>query len=309
MPDPALGAMPMTHWITDALLHNLEAEGTTACRVAMGRDFWIERFGASALISGRSDIGSLPEDLLTRAEEAGWALNRIFLRRLVREPGQLDVPTQIFGDPQASPREVVSESGLLYEIDFSASYSVGLFTDQRANREFLRARKPARLLNTFAYTCAFSLAAAHVGAETVSVDVSKSSLQRGRRNFELNGIATTSHRFVPEDVPAYLRRLSKRGETFDAVILDPPTFGRAGSGKTFRVERDFCALLAATSEIVSLGGAILLSTNFSGWTTRDLISTASGILPPETRFEIVPPPPDFFGETPSATVWALLPAP
>ncbi len=299
----------MTHWITDALLHNLEAEGTTACRVAMGRDFWIERFGASALISGRSDIGSLPEDLLTRAEEAGWALNRIFLRRLVREPGQLDVPTQIFGDPQASPREVVSESGLLYEIDFSASYSVGLFTDQRANREFLRARKPARLLNTFAYTCAFSLAAAHVGAETVSVDVSKSSLQRGRHNFELNGIAITSHRFVPEDVPAYLRRLAKRGEKFDAVILDPPTFGRAGSGKTFRVERDFCALLAATSEIVSLGGAILLSTNFSGWTTRDLISTASGILPPETRFQIVHPPPDFFGDTPSATVWALLPAP
>ena len=299
----------MTHWIADNLLHNLEADGTTACRVALGRGFWIERFGTSALISSRSEIGALPEDLLTRAENAGWALKRIFLRRLVREPGQLDVPTQIFGDPQASPREIVSECGLLYEIDFSASYSVGLFTDQRANREFVRARKPARLLNTFAYTCAFSVAAAHVGAETVSVDVSKSSLQRGRRNFELNGIATTSHRFVPEDVPAYLRRLSKRGEKFDAVILDPPTFGRAGSGKTFRVERDFGALLAATSEIVSPGGAILLSTNFSGWTTRDLIAAASGILPPETRFEIVPPPPDFFGETPSATVWALLPAP
>ena len=299
----------MMHWIADTLLHSLEADGTTACRVAMGRDFWIDRFGSSALISSRSEIGSLPEDLLTRAENAGWALNRIFLRRLVREPGQLDVPTQIFGDPQASPREVVSENGLLYEIDFSASYSVGLFTDQRANREFVRARKPARLLNTFAYTCAFSVAAGHLGAETVSVDVSKSSLQRGRRNFELNGIATTSHRFVPEDVPAYLRRLAKRGEKFDTVILDPPTFGRAGSGKTFRVERDFGALLAATSEIVSPGGAILLSTNFSGWTTRDLISRASGILPPETRFQIVPPPPDFFGETPSSTVWAILPAP
>jgi len=299
----------MMHWIADTLLHSLEADGTTACRVAMGRDFWIDRFGSSALISSRSEIGSLPEDLLTRAENAGWALNRIFLRRLVREPGQLDVPTQIFGDPQASPREVVSENGLLYEIDFSASYSVGLFTDQRANREFVRARKPARLLNTFAYTCAFSVAAGHLGAETVSVDVSKSSLQRGRRNFELNGIATTSHRFVPEDVPAYLRRLAKRGEKFDTVILDPPTFGRAGSGKTFRLERDFGALLAATSEIVSPGGAILLSTNFSGWTTRDLISRASGILPPETRFQIVPPPPDFFGETPSSTVWAILPAP
>ena len=298
----------MTHWITRRLLHDLEAEGTTACRVALGRDFWIERFGASALISSRSEIGSLPEDLLTQAENAGWTLKRIFLRRLVREPGQLDVPIQIFGDPQASPREVVSESGLLYEIDFSASYSVGLFTDQRANRKFVRERKPTRLLNTFAYTCAFSVAAGHVGAETVSVDVSKSSLQRGRRNFELNGIATTSHRFVPEDVPAYLRRLAKRGEKFDTVILDPPTFGRGESGKTFRVERDFGALLSATSEIVSPGGAILLSTNFSGWTTRHLIAAASGILPPDTRFQIIPPPPDFFGETPSATVWSLLPA-
>jgi len=298
----------MTHWITRRLLHDLEAEGTTACRVALGRDFWIERFGASALISSRSEIGSLPEDLLTQAENAGWTLKRIFLRRLVREPGQLDVPIQIFGDPQASPREVVSESGLLYEIDFSASYSVGLFTDQRANRKFVRERKPTRLLNTFAYTCAFSVAAGHVGAETVSVDVSKSSLQRGRRNFELNGIATTSHRFVPEDVPAYLRRLAKRGEKFDTVILDPPTFGRGESGKTFRVERDFGALLSATSDIVSPGGAILLSTNFSGWTTRHLIAAASGILPPDTRFQIIPPPPDFFGETPSATVWSLLPA-
>jgi len=298
----------MTHWITRRLLHDLESEGTTACRVALGRDFWIERFGASALISSRSEIGSLPEDLLTQAENAGWVLKRIFLRRLVREPGQLDVPIQIFGDPQASPRELVSESGLLYEIDFSASYSVGLFTDQRANRKFVRERKPTRLLNTFAYTCAFSVAAGHVGAETVSVDVSKSSLQRGRRNFELNGIATTSHRFVPEDVPAYLRRLAKRGEKFDTVILDPPTFGRGESGKTFRVERDFDALLSATSDIVSPGGAILLSTNFSGWTTRHLIAAASGILPPDTRFQIIPPPPDFFGETPSATVWSLLPA-
>ncbi len=309
LPDPALGVMSMTHWITDALLHDLQAKGTTACRVAVGRDFWIERFGSSAIISSRTENANLVENLVSWASEADWELKRIFLRRLVREPGQLDVPMQIFGEPQASPREVVSESGLLYEVDFSASYSPGLFPDQRANRNFLRERRPLRVLNTFSYTCAFSVAAAHAGAETVSVDVSKSSLQRGRRNFELNSIATTSHRFVPEDVPAYLRRLAKRGEKFDAVILDPPTFGRAGPGKTFRVERDFGALLAVTRDVVTPGAAILLSTNFSGWTTRHLIESAQELLPPETRFHIVPPPPDFFGETPSATVWALLPAP
>jgi 23S rRNA (cytosine1962-C5)-methyltransferase len=202
--------------------------------------------------------------------------------------------------------ETVQESGLLYELDFSASYSPGLFPDQRLNRLFLKQRKPRRVLNTFSYTCAFSLGAASCGAETLSVDISKSSLQRGRRNFELNRIPPDGHRFIPEDVPAYLRRLVKRGEKFDAIILDPPTFGRSGSGKTFRFERDFPLLLECAFQLAVPGAAILLSTNFTAWDASTLIACARSILPASTTYHQTPMPPDFLGMASSATVWALI---
>jgi 23S rRNA (cytosine1962-C5)-methyltransferase len=282
----------------------LLAEGTNAFRVASGHDFWIERFGDTALISLRPGLDA--KTLAASIAQTGWNPKRVFVRQLVRNPGEKDTPVLLIGEAQSSPLETVSESGLLYELDFSASYSPGLFTDQRLNRLFLRECRPQRVLNTFAYTCAFSVAAASYGAETVSVDISKSSLQRGRRNFELNQIPPDGHRFVPEDVPTFLRRLIKRGEKFDAIILDPPTFGRSGGGKTFRFDRDFPALLECAYQLIAPGGAILLSTNFTAWDETALIECARGILPSKTKFHKIPTPPDFFGNAPSATVWALL---
>jgi len=292
------------NWISQQLAENLLAEGTNAFRIASGHGFWIERFGETALISLRP--GPDAHALANSITQTGWNPQRVFVRQLVRNPGERDTPVLLSGDPQSSPLEMVSESGLLYEVDFSASYSPGLFPDQRLNRLFLRERRPRRVLNTFSYTCAFSIAAASSGAETVSVDVSKSSLQRGRRNFEVNRIPPKGHRFIPEDVPAFLRRLVKRGETFDAIILDPPTFGRSGSGKTFRFERDFPELLESAHRLVEPGAAILLSTNFTAWDESALIRCARGVLPAKTNFHRVPPSPDFLGTSPSATVWALL---
>jgi len=292
------------NWISPQLAGDLLAGGTNAFRIASGHGFWIERFGDTALISLRP--GPDAKSLAASIAQTGWNPKRVFVRQLVRNPGEKDTPVLLTGDAQSSPLETVSESGLLYDLDFSASYSPGLFPDQRLNRLFLKERRPLRVLNTFAYTCAFSVAAASAGAETVSVDVSKSSLQRGRRNFELNRIPAEGHRFIHEDVPTFLRRLIKRGETFDAIILDPPTFGRSGGGKTFRFERDFPALLESAHRLSAPGGAILLSTNFTAWDETALIECARSILPSKTKFHKIPAPPDFFGNAPSATVWALL---
>jgi 23S rRNA (cytosine1962-C5)-methyltransferase len=299
-------------WIEAKLARELEISDTTAYRLSSGEGWWMERFGRSALISVRnqSEAPELVAELLRRGSEWEWMPCHIFCRLLVREPGQTDVPFLMHhseGSDDVLPHEIVLESGLQYEIDFSASYSPGLFPDQRANRHFLRSRRPARVLNAFSYTCAFSVAAGSEGAETTSVDISKSSLQRGRRNFELNNIATDRHRFIPEDVPTYLSRLRRRGEKFNAIILDPPTFGRGGAGKTFRVERDFGALLEVALDLSCPGSAILMSTNFTGWSERELISLARNILPRGSKFHREPVPPDFFGESPSSTLWAILP--
>src|SRR4029077_8305013 len=109
----------------------------------------------------------------------------------------------------------------------NAGYSVGLFVDQRENRRYVREMEPKRLLNCFAYTCSFSVAAAAGGAQTVNVDLLKKNLARGRENFALNALSTADHRFIADDVRPVLRRLARRGEKFDMIILDPPTFSRS----------------------------------------------------------------------------------
>ena len=291
-------------WLDQNLAAAFELETTTAFRLAAGPGFWVERYGSTALISHRPEIPStqILAELRAWTAQSSWSPSRVFCRQLVRSPGEKDTPVLLEGDPSVPPREVVMENGLQFEVDFQSGYNPGLFCDQRANRAYLSKLHPKRVLNTFAHTGAFSVAAASVGAETISVDISKSFLQRARRNFELNALPLEHHRFVAEDVPTYLRRLAKRGEAFDAIILDPPTFGRGGSGKTFRIERDFPDLLAETLNLARPGAAILLSTNFSEWHADDLATEALR-LAPAASFQKIPAPPDFFGNPPSATLW------
>jgi 23S rRNA (cytosine1962-C5)-methyltransferase len=296
--------MTAARWLDQNLAAAFVEEFTTAFRLASGIGFWVERYGETALISHRPEIppAQILADLRAWSQKANWQPSRIFCRQLVRSPGEKDSPVLLEGDASTPPTEVTQENALRFEVDFHSGYNPGLFCDQRANRAYLRELRPSRVLNTFAHTCAFSVAAASVGAVTTSVDISKSFLQRGRRNFELNDLPLEPHRFIAEDVPTYLRRLAKRGESFDAIILDPPTFGRGGSGKTFRVERDFAALLADALQLARPGAAILLSTNFSEWTADRLANDALRLVPAATIRKISAPP-DFFGNPPSATVW------
>jgi len=296
--------MNAARWLDQNLAAAFLEESTTAFRIAAGPGFWVERYGDSVMISHRPEISpdQILADLRVWSQKTNFSPSRIFCRQLVRSPGEKDTPVLLEGDATAPPTEVVLENALRFKVDFDSGYNPGLFCDQRANRACLRELRPRRLLNTFAHTCAFSVAAASTGAETISVDISKSFLQRGRRNFELNALPLDHHRFVAEDVPTYLRRLAKRGESFDAIILDPPTFGRGGSGKTFRVERDFSALLADALQLARPGAAILLSTNFSEWDADRLAKDALRLAPTASMMKI-PPPPDFFGNPPSATVW------
>jgi 23S rRNA (cytosine1962-C5)-methyltransferase len=201
----------------------------------------------------------------------------------------------------------VREAGTLYGLDFAGGYSAGLFLDQRANRARLRAWKPKRLLNTFAYTCSFSVVAAQAGAETVSVDLSRRSLARGEDNFQRNGLDPQSgHRFVADDVLAVLPRLARRNEKFDAIILDPPTFSRNQSGAAFQVQRDFDQLIQLAIEVAAPRAKILLSVNHSAMRVADLELAARSALKMMGRggrFEPAASLPDFPPGHGAKTVW------
>jgi Predicted SAM-dependent methyltransferases len=297
----------VSSWLSPTAAEELEREGTTAYRIFSSEHQWIERFGATAMISVKDHAAAEPllAGLENWQKEVGVTLSRVYVRLLVRQPRENDQPVLLRGEPDASTREVVRESGLSYEVDFASGYSVGMFCDQRANRLRLRSLRPVHVLNTFAYTCAFSVAAAAEGARTLSVDLSKSSLNRGRRNFELNGLDPSAHRFIADDVLAVLPRLAARGEQFDVIILDPPTFGRAGPKRTFRAAKDYEELMALALACAAPGASLLLSTNCTSLNVFKLRSMASRVA--RGRVEFLPPvsQPDFPPGHGSSTVWAV----
>ncbi len=206
--------MKKAEWIDSALLRSFEAEGTDAYRLCTIDNGWAERFGRGSLISFRTAAARdrLILELKEWERSVEFSSDRVFARFLPKKNEERETPKLLSGNGDENLQTVATEHHLKFGIDFGAGYSVGLFVDQRENRRFVRQTKPKRVLNCFAYTCSFSVAAASVGAQTVNIDLSKKSLERGRRNFELNALSTDGHGFVADDVRSVLQRLARRGE-------------------------------------------------------------------------------------------------
>jgi 23S rRNA (cytosine1962-C5)-methyltransferase len=303
--------MNKNDWIDRAVLRAFEAEGTTAHRLCTIDNGWAERFGVDALISFRADAARdrLASELKTWASANQFQIARVFGRFLPKKNEERETPKLLLGSEGESMQTIATENRLKFGIDFGAGYSAGLFVDQRENRRFVRQLKPKRLLNCFAYTCSFSVVAASAGAQTVNVDLSKKSLERGRQNFALNELSTDGHQFITDDVRPVLRRLARRGEKFDMIILDPPTFSRTKGGAAFHVEKDFEELIAAALEIADRESKILLSTNCETLHEQALERMARYALKLSRRsgaFHRQPPPVDFPPGSAAKTIWLTL---
>lgn len=250
-------------WLSVGTRETFEKEGTVAYRIASASDGWVERLGDDVLISHKNEaiLAELCKGLEAWCAQESWNPARIFRRYMPLKNADRVAPVLHSGDAESPLTTVVKEAGLSYGLDFAAGYSHGLFLDQRANRAKLAVLSPKKLLNTFAYTCSFTVVAAKAGAETLSVDLSRKSLDRGRQNLALNGLPDTKHRFVADDALELLPRLAHQGEKFDAIILDPPTFSRGNNGRLWQVEQHFEDLLMAALEVAAPKCAILLSTN------------------------------------------------
>ncbi|MCC6233327.1 MAG: class I SAM-dependent rRNA methyltransferase, partial [Verrucomicrobiales bacterium] len=204
----------------------------------------------------------------------------------------------------------VRENGLTYLLSFAEGYSTGLFLDQRDNRRRLlknwigpdfpvRAGTlvGAEVLNLFAYTCAFSVAAAAGGAITTSLDLSRKYLDWGRRNMAANQIDATRHDFIFGDVFEWLRRLSRKGRSFDVVLLDPPTFSQSREHGVFKAETGYAELVAQAARVLRPGGVLLASTNAARLDPEHFLEQVrTGLSSSGHTLErelFVPQPPDF----------------
>lgn len=298
-------------WIDKRLVRDFRAEGTDAHRICTIEHGWVERFGRDVLVSFRRVLSRerLIAELQSWATSVGLSIGRVFARFVARKSSEREPPRLIYGDPSANLQTIATERHMEFGIDFESGYSPGLFLDQRENRDYVRHLGRKRLLNCFAYTCSFSIAAACGGASTVNIDLSKKYLARGRENFSLNSLPTVDHRFIADDVRDVLPRLARKGEKFDVIILDPPTFSRSRRGKAFQVESDFENVLISALALAERDGHVLLSTNCSTLREHALEVMARYCLKKvrrAARFHRSPQLPDFPPGTAASSLWLTL---
>lgn len=148
------------------------------------------------------------------------------------------------------------------------SKQIGIFPEQSPHWDFILnnpvpAGKTKKLLNLFGYTGAASLAAARAGWNVTHVDASKPAVAWGRRNQEISGLAEAPIRWILEDAVKFCQREVRRGNSYEAILLDPPAFGRGPGGELWKVERDLPPLLELCKKLLSPQASLVILTLYT----------------------------------------------
>lgn len=230
----------------------------------------IDRYGPYVVIQAYAAPESVPEhvarqrsmDLIAATlevmEKPG---SEIVIKERARKSGTLQYE-KTDEDKSLHRTLTVREGRARFEVNIDDYLDTGLFLDSRPIRELIFKKAEGKsFLNLFAYTATASVMAALGGASrTVSVDMSRTYLDWGMRNFRLNEIALKQHAFIQADCLAWLSQ--EQGESFDLIYVDPPTFSNSKRmEKSFEVGRDQVALLSNLTRHLKDGGEIIFCTN------------------------------------------------
>lgn len=150
----------------------------------------------------------------------------------------------------------ISYGGLTFSIKPTSFKHIGLFPEQLPNWEWMteiikKRSESISVLNLFAYTGGATLVCAKAGAEVCHVDGSKNAVEWARVNAELSGLKDAPIRWIVEDVILFLKREIKRGRKYDAIIMDPPSFGHGPKDELWKIEEDFLKLMDLCKQVLS----------------------------------------------------------
>ncbi len=132
----------------------------------------------------------------------------------------------------------------------------GLFPEQAVNWATMidlikRANRPVSVLNLFAYTGGATVACLSAGASVCHVDAAKNMVEVAKQNVALSNLSDKPVRYIVDDCRKFVMREIKRGHKYDAIVLDPPSFGRGSNGEEWKLERDICDFLLLCAQVLS----------------------------------------------------------
>jgi len=208
----------------------------------------------------------------------------------------------------ALPRDwTITTAGLRFKLGGTDFGHLGIFPEQRAQWEWIREKvrrgegeevrstshlptsSPPHLrlqvLNLFAYSGGSTVAAAQGGAEVCHLDAAKGMVQWARENASLNGLADHPIRWIADDAHKFMAREVRRGRRYDAIILDPPTFGHGASGETYKIERDLKTTLDLTRQLLSEHPVFVLFSSHSPGLSCRVAENILGQLFPQATLE------------------------
>jgi 23S rRNA (cytosine1962-C5)-methyltransferase len=239
-------------------LTNSSSGSTTAFRVTHGEGDRMpgvvaDRYGDVAVL--RLDGGAAANRLPAIIDSLWPKLEARGIRSLIKK--QRGEALDVLRGPRPPERLEVSERGMRFCVDLAYGQKTGAFLDQRENRARVRALADGkRVLNLFSYAGGFSLAAALGGATQVtSVDIAAAAHKTAQESFRLNGIDPSRHRFAAADAFAWLAGAASRGERFDLVISDPPSFAPSEKAVA-RALRSYRDLHRACARVLAPGGLL-----------------------------------------------------
>lgn len=151
---------------------------------------------------------------------------------------------------------IISYGNLKFLIKPMGFKHTGLFPEQAVNWDIMAnliksANRPINVLNLFAYTGGATVACLSAGASVCHVDAAKGMVERAGENCRLSGVGDGKVRFIVDDCLKFVKREIRRGKKYDAIIMDPPSFGRGPNGETWKIENELFNLVKTCTEVLS----------------------------------------------------------
>jgi len=183
----------------------------------------------------------------------------------------------------------VNYKSLTFNIKPMGFKHTGLFPEQAVNWDYMmdkiRKRGSAKVLNLFAYTGGATVACAKAGANVTHVDASKGMVQWAKENARSSGLADAPIRYLVDDCMKFVEREIRRGNHYDAIIMDPPSYGRGPGGEVWKIEESICAFVRRCALLLSDEPLFFIINSYTTGLAPTVLTNLMQMCLPEGKIE------------------------